>query len=90
MTQEDSRSASELRASDFAKMLKDSATRPVQLSQSVYSSWRSVALIILIVCFLAATPLSLICTLPAYALADSVSGSHTVSMHHYIIHVCLL
>ena len=47
------------------------------------STWRSVSLIIMMVCFIAATPLSLVLTLPAYILADRVSKntSHYVSVY---------
>ena len=39
-----------------------------------YSIWRCTSLVILMVCFVAATPLSLVLTIPAYVLADRVSA----------------
>ena len=38
-----------------------------------YSTWRCMCLVMLMVCFVAATPLSLLLTIPAYILADRVS-----------------
>ncbi|CAI8034564.1 hypothetical protein GBAR_LOCUS19450 [Geodia barretti] len=35
-----------------------------------YSTWRCMCLVMLMVCFVAATPLSLLLTIPAYILAD--------------------
>ena len=46
-----------------------------------YSTWRSVSLIIMMVCFIAATPLSLVLTLPAYILADRVSIIMSMFVH---------
>ena len=44
-----------------------------------HSLWRCVTLAVLMVCFVAATPLSLALTLPAYILADRVRASALLS-----------
>ena len=49
-----------------------------------YATWRCVTLAVLIVCFVAGTPLSLLLTLPAYILADRVS---TMAIIHLCIHI---
>ena len=51
------------------------------------STWRSVSLIIMMVCFIAATPLSLVLTLPAYILADRVSENTSHYASVYVPHM---
>ena len=60
---------------DYSKMHIDVDDDDNIVCPNIYSMWRTMALIIMMVCFVAATPLSLICTLPAYVFADRVSYS---------------
>lgn len=59
---------------DYGKMHIDDDDDNI-VCPNIYSMWRTMALIIMMVCFVAATPLSLICTLPAYVFADRVSDN---------------
>ena len=84
---------------DYSKMKEDSleyiiAEEDTSICRNPCSTWRSVSLIIMMVCFIAATPLSLILTLPAYILADKVSEKvlswFTTCMYVHSFHKIIL
>ena len=45
-----------------------------------YATWRCATLVVLMMCFVASTPLSLSLTLPAYVLADRVSAANACTV----------
>lgn len=64
--------------SDFSGIFEDPDSG-VSGCGNVFSVWRNISVLFIIGCFCTATPLSLICTLPAYVMADNVS--------HFLMHM---
>ena len=70
--------ASRLKRVDEYELMTDEKAQNSGLCSDPYGSWRCVSLIVLMVCFIVATPLSLALTIPAYVLADRVSDADTI------------